>query len=190
MGEVFYKPVSTKKDADDKVGEAFSDLVDEELAAVKEELSLSGLNFPLLRAKLMRKWSFYLAVIFLQLFTAFRCRQTANAYPVPDGSVIRGNTIFHCEGVYNDGIVDCDDTIRFESLPLASAWAYVPPNIAISLDKKLCDAFESKERTTGQKRVCLRGSSVHKPWSQPKLARPQPQLCSALNDSVWVEYAQ
>ena len=66
--EVFFKPVSSKKDADAKVHEKFKEeegLVDEELAAVKEELSLSGLNFPLLRAKLMRKWRFYLAIVFL-----------------------------------------------------------------------------------------------------------------------------
>jgi len=50
-------------------------LVEEHLAAVREDLSLSGLDFNLLVRKQLRKWKFYAAVMFIQCFAAFPVRR-------------------------------------------------------------------------------------------------------------------
>ena len=55
------------------------DLTKEELQVVKEDLSLSGLNFRVLRRKLLNRSSFFAAVAVLQCFAAFPVRRTPQA---------------------------------------------------------------------------------------------------------------
>jgi len=98
---------------------------EEELAAVQDELRLSGLNFNLLRAKLMRKWHFFVAVVLLQLFSAFPC-----SWQVPAGIDERW-TVWNATAV----------TVNMEPLPLSSSWYYVPPKVAHRLAKELRAPF-------------------------------------------------
>ena len=67
-------------------------LLEEELAHVRDDLSLTGLNFKLLRAKQMRRWRFYSVVSILLVFSTFRVRVTA-----PMTSLDRNSTVamFH-----------------------------------------------------------------------------------------------
>ena len=51
----------------------------QELAVVKEDLSLSGLNFRVLRRKLLNRSAFFAAVAVLQCFAAFPVRRTPQA---------------------------------------------------------------------------------------------------------------
>ena len=86
------------------------------MAAMQKELSLSGLNYSVLRAKLMKKWRFFLAVVLFQIFSAFPCRSTAP-----------GRIIEQCE-LNGTKVV----AILSEPLTVQSSWYYVPPEIAIS----------------------------------------------------------
>ena len=52
-------------------------LLEEELHAVRDDLTLAGLNFKLLRRKQLRKWRFFASVVVLQVFAAFQCRTSA-----------------------------------------------------------------------------------------------------------------
>ena len=100
---------------DEKV-QAHFDFKEEEMAAMQKELSLSGLNYSVLRAKLMKKWRFFLAVVLFQIFSAFPCRSTAP-----------GRIIEQCE-LNGTKVV----AILSEPLTVQSSWYYVPPEIAIS----------------------------------------------------------
>ena len=111
-------------DIDDAVRANF-DYKEEEMAAVKEEISISGLNFAVLRAKLMRKWRFFLAVIVLQLFSAFPHRNS-----VPTGIIgyftKNGQTVV---------------AVHMDVMPLSSSWIYVHPLVAKRVDPDLSTAF-------------------------------------------------
>ena len=63
-------------DAQEKIINEFG-LGYEELLAVADDLSLTGINFRLLRIKQLRKWRFYSVVALLQTFLAFQVRTTA-----------------------------------------------------------------------------------------------------------------
>ena len=111
-------------DIDDAVRANF-DYKEEEMAAVKEEISISGLNFAVLRAKLMRKWRFFWAVVVLQLFSAFPHRNS-----VPTGIIgyftKNGQTVV---------------AVHMDVLPLSSSWIYVHPLVAKRVDIDLSTAF-------------------------------------------------
>ena len=111
-------------DIDDAVRANF-DYKEEEMAAVKEEISISGLNFAVLRAKLMRKWRFFLAVVVLQLFSAFPHRNS-----VPTGIIgyftKNGQTVV---------------AVHMDVMPLSSSWIYVHPLVAKRVDPDLSTAF-------------------------------------------------
>jgi len=93
---------------DSKVLEAFSkDFTEDEIKAVQDEFSLQGLNFKILRYKLMKKWRYYLAVVVLQLFAAFQCRRNVPLLGI-------GN----------------ETHVPFEPVAMSSTWAYVPFGLA------------------------------------------------------------
>ena len=88
----------------------------EELEAVKGDLSLLGLNFALLRNKLMRKVRFFAAVAVLQCFVAFPVRATA----------------------------PMDATAQYMYsfiVPQHSVWMYVPPDLVQAMDPTLAEEF-------------------------------------------------
>jgi len=63
-------------DAQQSVLEEFG-LTTEELMAIKDDLSLTGLNFRVLRVKQLRKWRFFSCVAILQAFACFPARTIA-----------------------------------------------------------------------------------------------------------------
>jgi hypothetical protein len=109
---------------DEKVQSHF-DFKEEEMAAMQEELSLSGLNYSVLRAKLMKKWRFFLTVVLFQIFSAFPCRST-----------VPGRIIERCD-LNGTKVV----AIVSEPLTVQSSWYYVPPEIAISTSPILIGAY-------------------------------------------------
>jgi len=111
------RKITAGKSGDAKVQEAFAKVyVEEELAAVKEELSLSGLNYSVLRTRVMRKWKFYLCTVLLTLFSSFPCRRM----------VLADTTSFDAGGSYaTEGII-INSLEVLEPLPLPSVWFYVP----------------------------------------------------------------
>jgi len=110
--------------SDAKVLEAFSkDFTEEEIEAVKDEFSLQGLNFEILRYKLMRKWRYYVLVIVLQLFPAFHCRRFAPVFR-SDAELLR------------DGLTQ-QMTIPFEPVPISSSWMYMTFDLARLEDPRL-----------------------------------------------------
>ena len=110
---------------DDKVQDNF-DFAEEEMAAVRDELSLSGLNFSVVRAKLMKKWRFYLCVVVVNLFSAFPCRLTA---PAAITAMWSANGTSHV-------------AVLLDPLPLSSVWYYVPLPMAQRLSNELDEAVE------------------------------------------------
>ena len=56
---------------------------EDELMAVREDLTLTDINFRLLRAKQFRKWRFFTCVAILQAFAAFPVHVTAPVYDLP-----------------------------------------------------------------------------------------------------------
>jgi hypothetical protein len=134
--------VSKVRSADDRVQSAF-DFVEEELEAVRAELSLSGLNFGLLRVKQMRKWRFFLAVVLLQLFSAFRVR------------------VYEPLCYYKDADTTIVEYIDAVPLPLASAWDYVPPSVLALADRELGEALLELETDPS---VCW---SRYTGWTHP-----------------------
>ena len=113
------------------------DLVEEELAAVREELSLTGLNFRVLRKRQLKKWRFYSAVCIVMSFAAFSVRQTA---PIAEqrAAVAAGGG---GGDVGSPVEAQLFDSQSFD-VPLHSVWMYVPPQIALLMDESLRDAFE------------------------------------------------
>ena len=102
------------KGGDSKVHEAFSKVyVEEELLAVKEELSLSGLNYSVLRTRVMKKWKFYAATVIFQLYSAFPCKR---AVPRIDSRNVRFGA-----GVEIDLV-----NMTLDRLSLQEPWFYVP----------------------------------------------------------------
>jgi hypothetical protein len=147
--------VKHKVDVDEKVQSAF-DYVEEELAAVKSELSLSGLDFQILRTKQMRKWRFYLAVIVLQLFSAFRVKSTEAYYTVDA----------------NDVVV----SIYQAPLPLPNAWNYVPPSVALELDEELVISL-----TESLEEGCV--ASSYTGWPHPNVSFAWTSVYNSLVDA-------
>ena len=79
----------------------------EELAAVKDELSLSGLDFAVLQLRVMRKSAFFTATALFLLFAAFPC----HSYVLPHATAADGTLA-----------VDLTPPVETDALPLASAW--------------------------------------------------------------------
>lgn len=90
---------------------------------VKEDLSLTGLNFGVLRRKLLRKWRFYACVAVLQCYAAFPIHSTApidqirELLPPPESAPLWG-------GMSNLTFV----------VPQHSVWLYVPPLVSLMKD--------------------------------------------------------
>jgi hypothetical protein len=95
----------------------------EELAAVRDELSLAGLNFRVLWRRLLKRSTFFAAVAVLQAFAAFPVRTMA---PPPAISASSAETI---------------------PLPRSSAWVYVPWERALELDKDVRTALADANAT-------------------------------------------
>ena len=147
-------------DGDEQVRKAFASVyVDEELAAVEEELSLSGLNFAVTRMRAMKKWNFYLTVIILTLFSAFQVRIEGPANPYEEGVAYTFS--------------DCNENNGFSSLPLSSVWLYVPPSIIASVDCDLIEAIkfnvcQDEWANNTQADVCLETQLVAG-WPEPEI---------------------
>eukprot|EP00322_Chrysochromulina_rotalis_P027960 CAMPEP_0115836462 /NCGR_PEP_ID=MMETSP0287-20121206/4719_1 /TAXON_ID=412157 /ORGANISM="Chrysochromulina rotalis, Strain UIO044" /LENGTH=336 /DNA_ID=CAMNT_0003289945 /DNA_START=102 /DNA_END=1112 /DNA_ORIENTATION=- len=124
------RKITKSANGDEKVKQAFGSIyVDEELQAVNEELSLSGLNFAITRARAMKKWRFYLCVIVLQLFSAFPVRRRGPGRAFEDGEVLHIGT--------------CDaEADKQLPLSISSVWYYVPPNVSLVTDCAVNDAFQ------------------------------------------------
>ena len=138
-----------QRNVDEKVVDHF-DFREEELAAVREELSFSTLNFAVLRAKSMKKWRYYLAVVVLQLFSAFPCRRS-----IPNGVLARWDApplVGHANasaGISAEGAASRGTgtgsmrvvAVEMEAMPLSSCWYYVPPELASKLSLRLSDTL-------------------------------------------------
>jgi len=122
---------------DEKVQSHF-DFKEEEMAAMQEELSLSGLNYSVLRAKLMKKWRFFLTVVLFQIFSAFPCRST-----------VPGRIIERCD-LNGTKVV----AIVSEPLTVQSSWYYVPPEIAISTSPILIGAYAASVEESANTADC------------------------------------
>lgn len=105
-------------------------LTEEQLKAVQDDLTLSGLNFALLYRKLLRKWRFYVCVSLLQCFASFQVHMTAPLVSAT-GSTLQD----HMTGSHDA------HTAKLVVLPQRSAWAYVPPPISLHKDPLLAAAF-------------------------------------------------
>jgi hypothetical protein len=146
-------------DGDEQVRKAFASVyVDEELAAVEEELSLSGLKFAVTRMRAMKKWNFYLTVIILTLFSAFQVRIEGPANPYKEGVAYTFS--------------DCHEDNGFSALPLSSVWLYVPPSIIASVDCDLIEAIklnvcQDEWANNTQADVCLE-TQLLAGWTEPE----------------------
>jgi hypothetical protein len=146
-------------DGDEQVRKAFASVyVDEELAAVEEELSLSGLKFAVTRMRAMKKWNFYLTVIILTLFSAFQVRIEGPANPYEEGVAYTFS--------------DCHEDNGFSALPLSSVWLYVPPSIIASVDCDLIEAIklnvcQDEWANNTQADVCLE-TQLLAGWTEPE----------------------
>lgn len=144
----------TSRTGDDLVKQAFESIyVEEEMKAVEEELSLSGLNFSVTRSRAMKKWRFFLCVVILQLFSAFQVRRRGPAKMLEDGMSI---TVGDCR----------DEDNKLSALPLSSVWYYMPPNVSLVTDCHLIEAF--------QKTLCDPAAGACETvarygWDQPQL---------------------
>ena len=137
------------RNVDEKVLDHF-DFKEEELAAVREELSFSTLNFSVLRAKSMKKWRYYLSVIILQLFSAFPCRRS-----VPNG----------LSGQWQDpGTGARSVAVEMSMLPLSSSWFYVPHNMAPALSATLNRTLYSTAKDPTDLFACKLGQTAYKGW--------------------------
>jgi hypothetical protein len=116
--------VKTEEDTDKELHKEF-DLAVEELHLVAQDLSLSGLNFKLLRGKLLRKLHFYTAVVVLQCFAAFPVHANAPLGLAWDSQT---RTYFTDSQVY-------------VTVPKQSVWMYVPPAYYLAKDEALVEAF-------------------------------------------------
>ena len=108
-------------------------LLEEELHAVRDDLTLAGLNFKLLRRKQLRKWRFFASVVVLQCFAAFQCRthapmalnsrmhglQTHVINAPVNASLGIGESVRGIAGRWDNG------TVTFK-VPRQSVWIHVP----------------------------------------------------------------
>ena len=144
------------KASDAKVQQAFATVyVEEELMAVRGELSLSGLNNKVLQARAMKKWRFYVAVILLQLFSAFSCRRFAPSLAavsaVSNGTVAAAPLGRNPKRFHDLASLGLDapplnmSTLEYEPLPLSSVWYYVPPTFAVRTGQALWTSFVLEE---------------------------------------------
>ena len=163
------------RNADDKVREHFN-FKEEELEALQEELSLSGLNFAVLRAKLMKKWRFFTCVVLLQLFAAFPVRQTA------PGQILKHEPIPCTAGPCTGQPVNSSYALsmRMEPLPVFNVWYYVPPEVARKLSSKLQNTWERRahgiEGAGNDLQSCTRGMPG---WTPPALDEDLSLIVSA-----------
>ena len=94
--------------------------------AVQDDLSLTGINFALLRKKQLRKWRFYTSVSILMAFAAFPVRFTAPVYsdvsathaPIPPAAAAGNATELLAMGIERNYA----PTFR---VPRQSVWLYV-----------------------------------------------------------------
>ena len=132
------------KAGDAKVEEAFAKVyVAEELLAVKDEVSLSGLNFKVLRSRVMRKWKFYFCVVIFQLFSAFPCHEVVMAADWGNGDLVNITSP------------------KYKPLPVSSAWLYVPPIVGITRKE-----FVRRSYFAGADQSC---TSDYLGWAMPNL---------------------
>ena len=112
---------------------------EEELAAIKDDLTLSGLNFRFLRIKQLRKWRFYTVTAVLMTFAAFQVRTTAPVYEPTAPSKIGYSVEFSDSATAAASANDVAALTAFmESrkynpifkVPKQSVWLYVDGNFA------------------------------------------------------------
>jgi len=92
---------------------------------VREDLSLTGLNFGVLRRKQLRKWRFYSCVVVLQCFAAFTIHVTA---PIDAARELMPQVHQADSWALKNG-----NNLTF-SVPQHSTWMYVPPMAALFKD--------------------------------------------------------
>ena len=95
--------------------DAKMNLTDEELMTMRDELSLSGLDFENLFAKVMKKYRFFTCIVMFQLFACFPVYHHA---PSVGTDAIRRNS-------------------SLEPLPAHRVWLYLEPEVAYAMDPKL-----------------------------------------------------
>ena len=114
---------------------------EEELAAIKDDLTLSGLNFRFLRMKQLRKWRFFTVTAILMTFAAFQVRMTAPVYEPTAPSKLGHDNGFRDDAIAatiaND-VAGMTDFLNRESrqyypifkVPKQSVWLYVDGTFA------------------------------------------------------------
>lgn len=129
------KTSSVETRAQANIHEAFN-FTEEQLKAVQDDLTLAGLNFHVLRTKLLRKWRFYICVSVLQCFASFQVHMQA--------------PLLSSGAAQMAAMAAAPENVSLVVLPQRSAWAYVPPPISLNKDELLAMAFnESLANVTG-----------------------------------------
>ena len=108
-------------------------MTEEQLAAVRGDLTLSGLNFSLLRRKLLTKWRFYLCVSMLQCFAAF---------PVHEWAPVDASRDLKVTPAVAESMAVQPSPLLFK-LPRYCVFAYMPPPVTLAKDARLAEALNS-----------------------------------------------
>ena len=105
--------------------DAKMELVEEELVALRDELSVSGLDFDILFTKAMKKWKFFTCVVTFQLFSCFPVHHSA-----PGRSVTLVATNLTAD-------------IELAPLPIQSVWMYLEPATVYAINDQLSDKYRT-----------------------------------------------
>jgi len=170
-------------DGGKKVGGSFADetdaklqskfnMVEEQLAVVRRELSIKNMNYRhLTRVLLQRAWVFYLAVIVFQLFAAFpRFLDAPNDVGTRTDAELIGLAEFFFRGnetAFREFVGSINSKTTFYTLPDHGTWIYVPPAIAFVYDPALRNAMESRFPNGTNASSCLAGG-WQDGWPGPK----------------------
>ena len=100
--------------------DAKMDLTAEELMTMRDELSLSGLDFEVLFAKVMKKYRFFTCIVMFQLFACF--------------------PVFHHAPPARVEAITNISSLR--PLPAHSVWLYLEPEVAYAIDPKLQHRYD------------------------------------------------
>ena len=117
--------------------DAKMDLVEEELVALRDELSVSGLDFAVLFPKVMKKYKFFASVVLLQLFGVFQV-------------YVKAPTDLAAASAHN---ASASATPHVTWLPAQSVWMHLEPRVAYCIDEQLRDVYTPQMATLS--RGCL-----------------------------------